>query len=339
MMLRSLIPLFSLVYLSTCSRPVYRTSLPSLRLAASTGRISQVRKALQEVGGFAVEGLGKDYANALLSLQESAPHCLDGSKRVTLDDGAERFTFVESDHVGLPACLQDQTEIIQSAFDQVELEVTKILSQIVGNSSLLVKESGELKQLSDLPSKTHIHVYKPSHSLSNTISQPYSLPFHRDNGLYLLLTPSPTSPLLLQSSTGKPVSTSLVSSSSVLFLLGRGVTSWLLQATPHSLVAAPHAVPSMADGARPRVVLARMKVAGDSAVPAIRRGKGQKTFQQVFTDGTINPSAASLCHYGGPLTEDDFLHRHQRDACWPHTGENCDDGSKSREGTLPPFHG
>lgn len=326
MTLSSLLLVFWLFCLSSGSRPVYRTSLPSLRHAASTGRIAQVRKALQEVGGFAVEGLGQEYATALESLQTSAPHCLDGSKRVTLYDGAERFTFVESDREPLPSCLQAQAEIIQATFDQVELHVTSILSQIVGNSSLLTRESGEVKQLSELPSKTHVHVYKSSHTPSNAISQPHTLPFHRDNGLYLLVTPSPSAPLLLQSAKGKPVSTSLLSPTSVLFLLGRGLTSWLLQTTPHGLVPAPHAVPSMA-GAAARTVLARMKVADDDAVPARRGGKAQLTFHQVFNDGTISSSPASLCHYGGPLTEEEFLTRHKRAACWPHTGENCDDSA------------
>jgi len=307
------------------SRSVYRTSLSSLQQAAGTGRTAHVKKALEEVGGFAVEGLGEDYADALTSLQSTAPHCLDGAKRVRLDDGVERFTFVETHAEDLPDCLQAEAEIIQAVFDRVEREVVTVLAQVLGNSSLLVKEAGEVKDLSSLPSKTHLHVYRPSPSLSNSIAQPHSLPFHQDNGLYLLLTPSPSAPLVLRSMTGKMVSTSTVPASSVLFLLGRGLTRWLLQDTPHGLVAAPHAVPSVTSA---RTVEARMKVADDEAVPANRgpltANRGPLTFKQVFTDGTVNPSAASLCHYGGPLTEDEWLSRTKRSACWPHTGENCE---------------
>jgi hypothetical protein len=152
-----------------------------------------------------------------------------------------------------------------------------------------------------------------------------------DNGLYLLVTPSSALPLLLQSRYGTPVSTHRLSPDSVLVLLGRGLTHWLLKKEGEisgSLFFTPgrHAVPSLTGGAVPtRTIVARMKIAPPAARPL---GRPQADpFSAIFMG---NPAAtrhpASLCEYGAPLTEKESRAgraRRSPDACWPHAGEEC----------------
>merc|ERR1712179_400751 len=82
-------------------------------------------------------------------------------------------------------------------------------------------------------------------------------PFHTDNGLYLLLTPSPVLQLLTMSREGS-VYEIPSSDDSIILLLGTGLTSWLLP--HHHLYSPPHAVPSIANHLT-RAVFGRMKVA------------------------------------------------------------------------------
>ena len=55
------------------------------------------------------------------------------------------------------------------------------------------------------------------------------VPSHVDNGLFLLVTPSSESPLLVWQSNGVPVSSEGLPVDSVLVVFGRGLTEWMLQ--------------------------------------------------------------------------------------------------------------
>ncbi len=55
------------------------------------------------------------------------------------------------------------------------------------------------------------------------------VPFHVDNGLYLLVTPTKDSPLIIWQSDGTPASTEGLPEDSLVVLFGRGLTEWMLQ--------------------------------------------------------------------------------------------------------------
>merc|ERR1712105_150539 len=100
------------------------------------------------------------------------------------------------------------------------------------------------------------------------ITNPFSLPFHQDNGLFLMLTPSDKLPVVLKDSQGRPVFTDRLGSDAVMFLVGRGLTDWLLQDAEHGIFPPPHAVPSLAGTAiTDRTVMARMKIAEYNPLP------------------------------------------------------------------------
>jgi hypothetical protein len=243
-----------------------------------------------------------------------------------------------------PACLRTQMTAVTSTFDQVERILTAALGRLLGNQTLLVATARRtsarpaIRSLPELASKTHLHIFKPAEEdteESEVEDELLSLPYHLDNGLYLLLTPSRLGPLRLKSRSGRLVRTDAVPEDAVIFLLGRGLTNWLLQATNgaegeeyRNVVPALHAVPSMrgtGPGMAMRTVVARMRVAPMTAVPAAASGRPLlTTFGDIFLDGKVRPSAASLCYYGGPLNmaEDRRRGRRHTADCWPHT-EKC----------------
>merc|ERR1711890_104253 len=64
-----------------------------------------------------------------------------------------------------------------------------------------------IKELSELETKTHLHVYINNQVSNAPITNPFSLPFHQDNGLFLMLTPSNKLPVVLKDFQGRPVFT------------------------------------------------------------------------------------------------------------------------------------
>merc|ERR1712055_119891 len=63
-----------------------------------------------------------------------------------------------------------------------------------------------------------------------------------------MLTPSDKLPVVLKDFQGRPVFTDRLGSDAVMFLVGRGLTDWLLQDAEHGIFPPPHAVPSVAGG-------------------------------------------------------------------------------------------
>jgi len=124
------------------------------------------------------------------------------------------------------------------------------------------------------PRKDHMHVYYENLKDREQLS-PSMVPYHVDNGLFLLLTPAEEgqSALVVWQSDGSPASTENLSGrkDAVLVLMGRGVTEWLLQddfAERSLFHAVPHSVPAMTRAGE-RIVYARMKVAPGKEVKAI----------------------------------------------------------------------
>jgi hypothetical protein len=140
----------------------------------------------------------------------------------------------------------------------------------------------------------------------------FLVPYHIDNGLFLLLTPFPSPSLLVRLSNGESVDTDGLPADSVLVLMGRGLTEWLLQNEDRTeFFPVPHAVPTLA-GSRTlhRSVFARMKVAPPNAVPKTTKGKtALLKFSDIFFE-TVSAKRSGpsedLC--AGSVSEDVHLH-------------------------------
>jgi hypothetical protein len=124
----------------------------------------------------------------------------------------------------------------------------------------------------------------------------FLVPFHIDNGLFLLLTPFPDPSLLVKLSNGQTVDTAGLASDTVLVLMGRGLTDWLLQGQPVNLFAVPHAVPSMSGSLTVhRSVLARMKVA---PLTAVESSSKHIKFGDIFFETAPTKQTDDLCTGG-----------------------------------------
>merc|ERR1711955_41146 len=85
------------------------------------------------------------------------------------------------------------------------------------------QENNKTKMWEEFDTKTHLHVYRRSNKMTTA---PLALPYHTDNGMYVLLTPSSILPLRTISKNGEVNLDT--DSSSVILLLGTGIPSWLL---------------------------------------------------------------------------------------------------------------
>ena len=270
----------------------------------------------------------------------------DGTRRLSLAKSNEHTTENKAQEV--PACVRAAAATVSGAFDEVEAAVMAVLAQLLGgNSSVSVVDDAARLGLAQLPTKTHLHVYLRSKDDDNSTvrtdaGRRFSLPYHVDRGLYLLVTPSPALPLLLRSRRGKNIRTDPVAPDTVLVLLGRGLTHWMMPPTTRGssgllLTPAAHAVPTLT-GTRvsSRTIMARMKVAPSGARPI--GNPEASVFSEAFLGGgrddTSARNPASLCEFGAPLTEAEsrLTARQRRDACWPHAGEVC--GPRKWNGLL-----
>ena len=143
---------------------------------------------------------------------------------------------------------------------------------------------------------------------SSSSKEEFLVPFHIDNGLFLLLTPFPSPSLVVRLSNGESVDTNGLPDDSVLVLMGRGLTEWLLQTEDRpEFFPVPHAVPTLT-GSRTlqRSVYARMKVAPQNAVPKTTKGKTPLLkFSDIFFE-TVSEKKEDLC--SGSVAEDVHLH-------------------------------
>lgn len=242
-------------------------ALPTLNISAPEWPSKEkILDNLQTHGVLVFTGLGHQYRDALVTLRDEAPRCLEEALQVHLDDGSERFTIARDtleESQPFPDCVSKETGVIGAAFDLVDVVLYEILRQNFGRNLKVLEQDSSVRELYDLDSKTHLHVYKQT---SNPTLSPLALPYHTDNGLYVLLTPSPYLPLRVISKDGT-IQVLDTGDDSVLMLLGTGLTDWLLPTS--SLHAPPHAVPALSTSLSnsPRTVLARMKVAPSLSVP------------------------------------------------------------------------
>ena len=241
--------------------------------------------------------LPKEYTSALHKLRQAAPTCLsnENSRSFQMIDGSFRQTFasLSEDPTPFPECLGNTGSVISRTFDRINKLMSNLITQIAGHENVkwLDDNSENPKSLFDATHKDHVHVYKQKgHRKKGQDSKSdFLLPFHVDNGLYLLLTPSSEHPLLVKDRSREEISTKGVGDDSILVLMARGLKDWLLQESPiaEKFHAVPHAVLSMANnpGLSHRTVYARMEVVPLGAVPYHRRAKRDATtFGDVFHD-------------------------------------------------------
>ena len=95
------------------------------------------------------------------------------------------------------------------------------------------------------------------------------VPFHIDNGMYLIITPFPGHGLKIQTISGEIINTDGLGFDSIIVLMGRGLTDWLLVDHPKQEMfhAVPHAVDTLGPELSTRVIYARMKIAPIDAEP------------------------------------------------------------------------
>eukprot|EP00092_Neocalanus_flemingeri_P009028 GFUD01009714.1.p1 GENE.GFUD01009714.1~~GFUD01009714.1.p1 ORF type:complete len:399 (+),score=86.53 GFUD01009714.1:162-1358(+) len=248
-------------------------------------------RSLADSGSFVFTGLGRDYAKAIRNLRRSSLTCLKEALEIELEDESKRFTIARdsgTDVNPFPACVNEDIETITEYFDEVDQFVMKMLKNQF-NTSLDIFYKNNTYQLENLPTKSQLHVYQKDSKVSNSDSS-LSLPFHTDNGLYLLLTPSDFLPLRTINRNGT-ISDLYSKDDSLIFLAGSGLTSWLLP--EDDLYATPHAVPSLTNSisnAQTRTVFARMKIA---PLEATNR-HSEQTFGQHFYSSIAGPSTSPI---------------------------------------------
>lgn len=260
---------------------------------------------MQDYGTFAISGLPEDYATAVEELRTTAPKCFheQNSKQFKMLDGSSRRTFAsQSENPStLPECVENSGGTISKTFDKINKLVTNLITQVAGEDNILWSgnSSSSSKSLFEASHKDHIHVYEQREVIGGHSDNEYLLPFHVDNGLYLLITPAPEHPLLVKDRSGQEISTSAIGADSVLVLLARGLTDWLFQGSDvaSKFHAVPHAVRSLrySPQVSSRTVYARMKVVPLDALPYRRRMKRDtRTFGDVFNDKEMNNSAHDM---------------------------------------------
>ena len=249
--------------------PLSLASPPLIQMDGPLPPVDELMAALQSEGALIFTGLGEEYSLALASLSRRAPYCLEQSGlKVEMDDGSERITVARDTLAAtgaFPDCVKLEAEIVGEAFDRVDKLFSQMMRQQFGeNLDVVEEERNETKAWEDFDSKTHLHVYRRSNKVSSKVM---ALPYHTDNGMYVLLTPSSVLPLRTIDRRGE-VSLLDSDSSSVILILGTGLTSWLM---PDSgLYAAPHGLPALATilSSTPRTVMARMRVAPPASLPS-----------------------------------------------------------------------
>ena len=223
----------------------------------------------------------------------------------------------------------ESAKTVGSAFDSVQILVSKLIESM-GGADISYVDEGKQVSLASAPHKDHIHVYEksPSHVRDNhhhhheMMSQggEYLVPYHVDNGIFLLITPFPNHGMNLEMSDGSVVSTDDVDRGSILVLFGLGLTDWLLQndrVTASEFHPVPHAVPALR-ALQHRSVFARMVVAPASATPV----GGSLTFDEVFMRRTLNESG-----YDSQVCSTDLMGNSGSDGSWRDAMDAmCDEG-------------
>jgi len=259
-------------------------SLPSLSvtdlLAGNTGQAA----AHLATTGIAVTGLPAEYGAAVARVRAAAPGDLarlDVAER-SLPDGSTRQTVGQETgeswaELGLAAALAADCRTVSRYFDLVDGLVSALIAATESPAAVQWQSEGGLAgNLTSAQYKEHLHVYRGQGG-----GPGWAAPLHTDNGLLLLVTPSGgQQPLTVADPRdGSLLSTQSLSDTAVIVLVGSGLSDWLL-GPASQFQPSLHGVPAAATTA-PRTVLARMKVAPDSALPPA----GTTQFGEFFQGG------------------------------------------------------
>merc|ERR1712059_243682 len=225
----------------------------------------------------------------------------------------DRFTLARdtiNDTSPFPNCVKGAVEMISEAFNQVDKAMSKILRREFGDKLDVLEESGTgYRKFETLDSKTHVHLYRGLVGQGN-VPKKMALPFHTDNGLYVLLTPSNPLPLYTRNRNGTTAPLD-PEENTILMLLGTGLSSWLLPLK--GLFAPPHGVPSLPILTQ-RKIVSRMVVAPSLSTP---QHAPKSTFWDHFSRPLETETGSTLARI-----------RKQRETdCsqdWPHA---CEDGT------------
>jgi hypothetical protein len=185
-----------------------------------------LRDSNGKIGAFSVTNLGDQFANAVQRFQTNSPDCFAtaaGLSQKLMGDGSTRRTFANEDHIYLD-CVKEDAEIISKAFSVIEDLVSRLINHVSGFQGLYILD-GEEHGLVDSPHKDHLHVYS---KLVNKTTKDYLVPYHIDNGLFLIITPFSNPSLEMKLSDGAKVNSADLGSDAVIVLMGRGLTEWLL---------------------------------------------------------------------------------------------------------------
>jgi len=288
-----------------------RMSLPLLLLVVSSGHAlvpvldlrspvpQSLVSELRTHGALVVSGLGPAYLHALEALREEAPNCLEkATLSVTMDDGSERVTTArdtETRAQPFPGCVNEEVVVITNHFDLVDKLLAGVLREEFGDRLDVMDQGGNTslsRSWEEMGSKTHLHVYRQT---DEPTASSLSLPFHTDNGFYVVLTPSSSLPLRYLSKDGEQHVLD-TPDDSIIVLLGTGLTSWLL-GPDSDLHSPPHALPALSSSlsSKPRTVMARMRVAPAQSVPI--SSPSSPTFWEHFSsplDTETGPTLARL---------------------------------------------
>merc|ERR1712013_781397 len=167
--------------------PLSLASPPIIQINEPLPHVEDLVEALKTDGALIFTGLGEEYSAALGNLNKRAPYCLDGLERLT----------VARDTLGatgpFPDCVRNEAEVVGDAFDRVDKLFSQLMRKQFGaDLDVVEEENNKTKVWEEFDTKTHLHVYRRSNKMTTS---PLALPYHTDNGMYVLLTPSSILPL------------------------------------------------------------------------------------------------------------------------------------------------
>lgn len=272
--------------------------------------LDHLKDAGGNLGIIEISDLGLDYMKALKKLQNTAPTCIGQTKnrvprKIPMPDGSYRKTYATTSKTYLD-CLD--MSVLSETFDAIDAAMMKVLHNFNQHysdkldlkcSQLAYKVEEKIVPIENSLEKEHIHVYTKNQDKINIPSQNETsknlVPFHLDNGLFLIITPFPEHGMNVKISNGITVSTSHVGLDSALVLIGRGLTDWLMSkniAEKRHFFAIPHSVPTLeGSNVETRTVYARMKVPDPSSTTAMVNctdfNGTNMEFQKFFHSGYI----------------------------------------------------
>eukprot|EP01134_Creolimax_fragrantissima_P004620 CFRG4620T1 len=243
-----------------------------------------------------IKDLSAEFENAVLSLRAEAPACLKGNTNAHhryMDDGTERHTYAYTDKTSeyniehRVKCVN--LSAIEKTFDEIHNAFVSGVEVMLNGADYGTKLQWEnddqtVTHFRDAPHKSHVHVYSQENGAPTSIDG-LMVPFHIDNGLYLLLTPSDIAGLQVKNIKGQTVDLSGLKANSVILMMGKAMSEWLLQDADEadSFAAVAHAVPSLPTNVQDRTVYARMRTAPMAAVPVQSVvNSNAKTFKDIF---------------------------------------------------------